>query len=286
MEAITPTIHPPRSPPPPPPLPLSACNWKFSISIMKPHNHRTTTLFIIDDKPRPFKVELTVVSAEGLDAAAAPVSCCPFPRRRRLRPFAAVTTTPPDLWGPQHDGSRVQEYVTGVDSRGGENPSWGKEFSIPVGPDFFANAHSCLYLCVYDARSGAGGRGLLGWCRIPVEDFGVPPTGAVRQLSYGLKERDDTRGKGIVNLAVRVEGPLRSERLTPLPSATCRPVIGIPMGLRQRSLAGRWPTANVSAVPLSDDDQNQWRFRNKDMRSELHRAVLCHKLSRYSSSSR
>lgn len=206
---------------------------------MKPHNRQTTALFIIDDKPRPFTVELTVVSAEGLDAAAAPISCCPFPRRRRLRPFASVTTTPPDLWRPEHDVSPVQEYVTGVDSRGRENPSWGKEFPIPVGPDFFANAHSCLYLCVYDSRSRAGGQVLLGWCRIPVEDFGVPPTGAVRQLSYRLKERDGTRGQGIVNVAVRVEGPLRPNSLMPLPAATCRPVIGVPVGLRQRSFGGR-----------------------------------------------
>lgn len=210
---------------------------------MKPHDyHRKTAVFFIEDKPQPFTVELTVVSAKGLDASAAPISCSPFPRRRRLRPFASLTTAPPELWRPRKDCSQVHEYATGVDGRGGENPTWGDELRVPVGPDFFANAHSCLYLCVYDFRSDARGGELLGWCQIPVGDFGAPPTGAVRQLSYRLKERDGTRGQGVVNVAVRVEGQVARalpDKRTALPPATCRPVIGIPVGLHLRSFAGR-----------------------------------------------
>ncbi|KAK4770665.1 hypothetical protein SAY87_031197 [Trapa incisa] len=212
---------------------------------MKPLDYlHQTPVFLIDDKPQPHTVELTVVSAEDLDASAAPISCSPFPRRRRLRPFASITMIQPQLWKPRHGAGGpplVHEKATGVDTVGGENPTWGDELRVPVGPDFFANAYSCLYLSVYDFRSGTGGQKLLGWCQIPVGDFGAPSMGVLRRLSYRLKERHGTRGQGVVNVRVRVEG----QQLVPAPnrcksllSTTCPPVIGIPVGPQKRPVAG------------------------------------------------
>ncbi|PKI65316.1 hypothetical protein CRG98_014280 [Punica granatum] len=219
---------------------------------MKPHHypHHEPAVFIIDDKPRSFAVELTVMSAEGLDAAAAPISCSPFPRRRRLRPFASLTTAPPELWELHHDGSPLQEYRTGVNCREGQNPTWGDLFRVPVGSEFFGNAYSCLYLCVYDLRSGARGRRLLGWCQIPAGDFGSPLTGAVRHLSYRLRDRDATRGQGIVNVEVRVEGPLESVRGRSQTPDTWRAVIGYPVGLHAPPFAGRPASRDVSRVDM------------------------------------
>ncbi|KAF5800743.1 hypothetical protein HanXRQr2_Chr06g0240141 [Helianthus annuus] len=48
----------------------------------------------------------------------------------------------------------------------------------------------------------------LGWCGIPVVDIvdGFSPVGTVRRLSYRLRKKDGSRTRGVVNVAVKVEG--------------------------------------------------------------------------------
>lgn len=70
----------------------------------------------------------------------------------------------------------------------------------------------------------------MGWCQIPVQDFagGMLPAGNVRHLSYRLRDRDGTRGNGVVNIAVKLEGSVPVVR--PLPEMGERgTVIGIPV---------------------------------------------------------
>lgn len=54
------------------------------------------------------------------------------------------------------------------------------------------------------------------------------PAGNVRHLSYRLRDRDGTRGNGVVNIAVKLEGSVPVVR--PLPEMGERgTVIGIPV---------------------------------------------------------
>ncbi|KAG8382283.1 hypothetical protein BUALT_Bualt05G0060700 [Buddleja alternifolia] len=50
----------------------------------------------------------------------------------------------------------------------------------------------------------------LGWCLIPATDIvsRLHPVGSTRSLSYRLRARDGTRGHGVVNVAVKLEGSL------------------------------------------------------------------------------
>ncbi|XVF52838.1 hypothetical protein PTKIN_Ptkin05aG0050900 [Pterospermum kingtungense] len=159
-----------------------------------------------------FTLEMTVVSAHGLKNASS------FLFSHRLRPFITITTFPPHP--PKN--RRPCVFQTRVDDEGGVNPSWGDKFHVPIDDTFFANRYSCVYLQLFTKRLIAG-QALLGWCQIPAADIGLPPVGSVRQLSYRLRAADGTRTQGIVNVALKLEGPLRAD------DDTCQTVIGIPV---------------------------------------------------------
>lgn len=64
-----------------------------------------------------------------------------------------------------------------------------------------------------------------------MEDFWSPSSGSVRHLSYRLRDRDGTRGRGIINVAVEVDGRLFSDAPRPVRPDTWRPVIGMAIGV-------------------------------------------------------
>lgn len=99
------------------------------------------------------------------------------------------------------------------------------------------------------------GESQLGWCQIPAADIldGFSPAGNMRHLSYRLRDRDGTRGQGIVNVAVRLEGSLPDFQPRPAdPAPTRLPAedlpgmaIGIPVSLlrgecRVREEVDKW----------------------------------------------
>ncbi|OMP09660.1 C2 calcium-dependent membrane targeting [Corchorus olitorius] len=168
-----------------------------------------------------FTLEITVVSAQGLKTSSSLFS-------HRIRPFITLTSFPPSSFGG--DKSR-QVYKTKVDDHGGVNPTWGDKFYVPIDDNFFANPYSCVYLQLFTKRL-ISGHSQLGWFQIPAADVGLPPVGSVRQLSYRLRSEDGTRTQGIVNVAVKLDGPAPAPvAATPqqLPDDPCQTVIGIPV---------------------------------------------------------
>ncbi|XVF10656.1 hypothetical protein REPUB_Repub07fG0201100 [Reevesia pubescens] len=167
---------------------------------------------------------MTVVSAQGLKNSCSSLFC------HRLRPFITITNFPPPL--PCNGDKRRHVFQTRVDDQGGVNPTWGDKFHVPIDGTFFANRYSCIYLQLFTKRLIAG-QTQLGWCQIPAADIGLPPVGSVRQLSYRLRAADGTRAQGVINVAVKLEGPL-------LVDDTCQTVIGIPVRVmpRDREMGG------------------------------------------------
>lgn len=150
--------------------------------------------------PPPYVAEITVVSAEGL----MPFSSVFSLRRRRLRPFITLSTVAPRV-----------HYKTSVASV--DYPTWGDaSFRIPF--DIFPDG-SFVFLRLFTERLFLG-PALIGWCRVPAADVGQPPVGPVRHLSYRLRDRDGSRSRVIVNLAVKLESQAAEE--------PCRTVIGLP----------------------------------------------------------
>ncbi|XP_043717040.1 uncharacterized protein LOC122665049 [Telopea speciosissima] len=153
---------------------------------------------------QPIELEITVISAQGLRTKDSSLF---FPQRR-LQPFITLTTNPPTI-PPYVPFSARYVYQTKVDTTGGECPSWGDKFHIPIGNSFFSQRHSCIYLHIFTKPSRSWGRKCeLGWCGIPATDIleGLWPAGTVRHLSYRVRERDGSRGHGVVNVAVSLVG--------------------------------------------------------------------------------
>ncbi|CAN1184302.1 BON1-associated protein 2 [Linum perenne] len=140
-------------------------------------------------------MEITIISAQGLKKMS---TLSPFSSHRRLRPFVTVSIYPKTTSSHEDRSINKKGYVTRIDDKGGVNPTWGDKFVIPVDASF-----SCIYLELYTKRL-LSGRAQLGWCQIPVTDFGFSQAGCLRYLSYRVRDhRDGTRGQGILNIAVR-----------------------------------------------------------------------------------
>ncbi|KAL3743105.1 hypothetical protein ACJRO7_018409 [Eucalyptus globulus] len=149
----------------------------------------------------PVSVEITVISAQGLRN---PTLNALF--SRRLKPYATLAVAAAAAAAAAASAPRPA-HATGVDRRGGTNPTWNEKFRLPVDPGFFADLRSSVYLDVR-ARQLVGGEAVLGWCLIPAGDILSPEAaaaaGSVVFLSYRLRDRDGTRGHGTVNVSVRV----------------------------------------------------------------------------------
>ncbi|PIN07724.1 hypothetical protein CDL12_19705 [Handroanthus impetiginosus] len=141
---------------------------------------------------RPPILEITVLSAQGLMRKSS------LAFSRRLRPF--ITLSAATAGGGRH----CKTYRTRVDEKGGLNPTWGDKFQLPIDQSFF---YPGIYLQLY-TKNLLMGRTQLGWCLIPAADIvnRFSPVGSTGFLSYRLREKDGSRGHGVVNVAVRLEG--------------------------------------------------------------------------------
>ncbi|CAK9173060.1 unnamed protein product [Ilex paraguariensis] len=183
---------------------------------------------------QPVIMEITVMSAQGLKDTNSSLFS------HRLRPFITLSTVPPFSYRPatkREEHSQV--YKTRVDDGGGVNPSWGDKFQLPIDATFFYQRHSCIYLQLYTKHLMVG-KTFLGWCQIPATDVAdsLLPATSVRHLSYRLRARDGSRGHGVVNIAVKLEGlppvecpePRRNSYTTHSPEIRMgQTVVGIPM---------------------------------------------------------
>lgn len=173
-------------------------------------------------------MEVTVISAQGLRTKTS-LFCS-----RRIRPFTTLST---NINGCKHH----HVYRTKVDKNGGANPTWGDKFQLPIDRVTFEYSNivsSCLYLEVFTEGLVAG-QSPLGWCRVPMTDIVNEffRRDGVRHLSYQLRNRDGSRGQGVVNIQVNVTGLLHarlqrlglSEHEVPAPVPAPATVIGIPV---------------------------------------------------------
>lgn len=162
-------------------------------------------------------LEITVLSAEGLYNSNSIFSS-------HIRPFFVLTKLPAS---DPHKPALV--YKSKVHDSQTFNPIWDEKFRLPVDSTFFSDRYSSLHLQLYTKRRILG-PAKLGWCLIPATDIGLLPPGSVRYLSYRLLARDGTRGCGIINLSIKMEGsvPWMSTSGSTKES-TCKTVIGIPV---------------------------------------------------------
>ncbi|KAI3727582.1 hypothetical protein L6452_16198 [Arctium lappa] len=155
-------------------------------------------------------MEITIISAQGLKKTSILSSIF---SRGHLRPFITLTTTPPS--SAAQGGDRSHVYTTTVDHEGGLNPTWGDKFDLSgvIDANFFYHKYSCIYLQLYTNRLLLGPR-FLGWCGIPAADIadGFSPAGTVRQLSYRLRKKDGSKGHGVVNVVVKLDGSVFQAR--------------------------------------------------------------------------
>ncbi|XP_059643641.1 BON1-associated protein 1-like [Cornus florida] len=158
---------------------------------------------MLKNNHQPLMMEITVKSAEGLKNTSSKLFSS------RLRPFITLSTVPPFSQRPINGDKHGHVCKTRVDDQGGINPTWGDKFQLPIDATFLYQRHSRIYLQLY-TKSVMVGQTQLGWCYIPTADVvdGMSPVGSVRHLSYRLRERDGSRGHGIVNIAVKLEGSL------------------------------------------------------------------------------
>ncbi|KAI9117908.1 hypothetical protein K1719_011050 [Acacia pycnantha] len=149
-------------------------------------------------------LEITVLSVEGLHRRSSTGTAL-------FSPSITLTKIPPPTYGnkPSH------VYTSDVDQK----------FRVSVDSTFFSDRSSSLHLQLH-AKRRLFGRTQLGWCLIPATDIGVLPSGSLRYLSYRLREQDGTRGHGIVNLSIRLEGVAPPSASTVDPGQT---VIGMPV---------------------------------------------------------
>lgn len=157
---------------------------------------------IMQNTNQPPILEITIISAQDLKKTAS------LPFSRRLRPFitlcaAASTTT------TSSSSKHVKMYKTKVDDKGGINPTWGDKFQLSLDHTFFYQRYPGIYLQLY-TKHLLMGKSHLGWCLIPASDIvnRLFPVGSTQFLSYRLRARDGSRGHGVVNVAVRLEGSL------------------------------------------------------------------------------
>nr|XP_009770722.1 PREDICTED: BON1-associated protein 2-like [Nicotiana sylvestris] len=172
-------------------------------------------------------MEITIISAQGLKNNTT---------WWRLRPFATVST----VATASISATTTEVYTTSVDEKGGENPKWGDKFHLSLDASLFLHGHLCIYLQIY-SKNFFNRRSELGWCMIPAADVfdRLLPTGFVRQFSYRLRNKDGSRGHGVVNISVKMEAsfllgmhPQRSPLMAYLPEVSdCSPVpvVGIPV---------------------------------------------------------
>ncbi|CAN4077783.1 unnamed protein product [Withania somnifera] len=182
-------------------------------------------------------MEITIISAQGLKNT----TTWPW----RLRPFATVSTVmPTSSFSSVTAATKVQ--TTSVDEKIGNiktnnsNSMLGDKFYLSINPSQFLHAHICIYIQIY-SKNFLKGRSELGWCMIPATDVldGLIPVGFVRQFSYRLRNKDGSRGHGVVNVAVKLEASFvlemhaqRSPVMTYLPEEReYSPVLGIPVTL-------------------------------------------------------
>ncbi|KAL8106728.1 hypothetical protein AgCh_023474 [Apium graveolens] len=142
-------------------------------------------------------MEVTIISAQGLRNRKSLFSS------RRIRPFTSLST---NINGNKH----YHVYRTQVDNHGGANPTWGDKFQLAVDKVTFEYSNiisSFVYLEVF-TKGLVAGQSPLGWCQIPVTDIvnELYPKDGIRKLSYQLRNRDGSRGQGVINIEVKLTG--------------------------------------------------------------------------------
>ncbi|CAL5429841.1 unnamed protein product [Camellia sinensis] len=186
-------------------------------------------------------MEITVISAEGLKNKSSALFSS------SLRPFVTLTVPPPPT--TTNGDKPCHVYKSRVDDEGDINPTWGDKFHLPIDATFLYKTHSFIYLQLYTKRV-MGGQTQLGWCQIPAADIvdGLSPPGLLRRLSYRLRERDGSRGHGVVNIAVKLDSSISlNSNLTHLPE----------MGLCQKTVIGVPVTMSPAASGVLDGSCNR-----------------------------
>lgn len=110
---------------------------------------------MLKQNQQPFILEITVLSAEGLNT-----NCSSTLFSRRIRPFITFTTVPPSPYNhhmmtmssSSKGDKKCHVYRTRVDDEGGTNPKWGDKFDVPLDHTFFANRYSTIHLQLYTKR--------------------------------------------------------------------------------------------------------------------------------------
>lgn len=157
-------------------------------------------ILIMQNYTQPPILEITIISAQDLKRKAS------FTFSRRIRPFVILSSASP---AKPSTTNRTKVHKTRVDEDGGLNPTWGDKFRLSLGCSFFDQRYPGIYLQLY-TKHLLMGQSQLGWCQIPASDIlsRFCPVGSTQFLSYRLRSADGSRGHGVVNVAVRLEGPL------------------------------------------------------------------------------
>ncbi|KAL3362236.1 hypothetical protein AABB24_014890 [Solanum stoloniferum] len=169
-------------------------------------------------------MEITIISAQGLKNT----TTWPW----RFRPFATLSTaSTTDV-----HTTNVDETIRNTNNNNNYNATWGDKFHLSIDASLFLHGHLCIYIQIY-SKNFLKGRSELGWCMIPAADVfnGLLPAGFLRQFSYRLRNKDGSRGNGVVNVAVKLDAslvlgmhPQRSPMYLPEVSEYS-PVLGIPV---------------------------------------------------------
>lgn len=179
-------------------------------------------------------LEISVLSVEGLHR----YTCSPF-TALFCNPIASFITLTKI---PHTDGDKPSHVCSS------KVPTWDHKFRVPVDSTFFSDRYSSLQLQLHVKRRIVG-QAQLGWCLIPASDIGFLPSGSLRYLSYRLRDKDGSRGHGIINLCVRLEGMV--------PSADARQtVIGVPVTAIRES-------KGMKGMMMRDDSEGGARERRE-----------------------
>ncbi|KAM3263416.1 hypothetical protein P3L10_000410 [Capsicum annuum] len=151
-------------------------------------------------------MEITIISAHDLKNTPT----WPW----RLRPYATVSTVPTTS---TNTTTVTEVHTTSIDENIGDNssnnnnnnnnnPTWGDKFHLSINPSLFLHGHICIYIQLY-SKNFLKGKSELGWCMIsPTDVFdGLIPADFVRQFSYRLRNKDGSRGHGVVNIAIKLD---------------------------------------------------------------------------------
>ncbi|KAL3645643.1 hypothetical protein CASFOL_010823 [Castilleja foliolosa] len=143
-------------------------------------------------------LEITILSAQDL------IKSTPMLFSRRIRPFITLTASSNTTSATRN---HVKIYKTRMDDKGGVNPTWGDKFRIPFDQFLVNQRYQGVYLHLY-TKHLLMGKTQLGWCLIPATDIvnQFSHVGSTQFLSYRLRARDGSRGHGIVNVSVRLDG--------------------------------------------------------------------------------